>query len=91
MNQILREYGADCLARCETQVDWRFVKEEDDRFKNLFGQGKPRRHVVGFNKTELKSRSQRTQRGGTALMAFEKFSSHVKEANSDPSGLGRWC
>ena len=88
LKQLLREYGADILAGCETQVDWRYATEENDKFHNLFGKGQERKSVIGFNRTGKKMG--RAQNGGTAMITFGRLSASVTETGVDDTGLGRF-
>ena len=67
INDLIAKYEVDCFLGCETQCDWRFA-EEEKKFRNLFGAGEQKRHVVGFNKSGKKI--QREQHGGTAAMGW---------------------
>jgi len=89
IDRLCRDYDADFLAGTEPQADWRFAPEER-QFKNLLGKGRQTQSVVGYNSTEELERS---QAGGTCLMAFDRFSSfvNVRESGADARNLGRWC
>ena len=88
LGRLLKQCGADVLAGVETQTDWRCA-EESEKFDNLFGQGKERRSVVGYNKSEEKIA--RSQAGGTAMMAIGRVKSKVMDTGVDETDLGRWC
>ncbi len=32
LNKLMSNYGVDFLAGCETQMDWRFITEEDNKY-----------------------------------------------------------
>ena len=83
----MREYGADILAGCETQADWRFASDTQ-KFGNLFGQAQEKRHVAANNTTE---KVKRDQKGGTAMMTSGRLSGLVLDTGSDETDLGRWC
>ena len=83
----MREYGADILAGCETQADWRFLSDKQ-KFENLFGQAQEKRHVAADNTTE---KVKRDQTGGTAMMTFGRLSGLVLDTGADETDLGRWC
>jgi hypothetical protein len=88
LNRIMRDYGGDLLAGCETRTDWRFVTKEEDRFANLFGDGSPMRGIAASNTNDDKIH--RDQWGGTCITAAGRFSSFVTEVGADTTGLGRW-
>ena len=54
LNKLMADYGVDVLASCETQADWQFVKKEEDRFCNLFGNGQPTHGSHAFNINDQK-------------------------------------
>ena len=88
LRRLLKQYGADVLAGVETQTDWRCA-EESEKFDSLFGQGKERRSVVGYNKSEEKI--SRSQAGGAAMMAIGRVKVKVMDTGVDETDLGRWC
>ncbi len=49
LNPLSRKYRVDLLVGCETSTDWRFIKREEDKFCNLFGDGKPTRGACAVN------------------------------------------
>lgn len=74
VDKLCRGFKTDILAGCEVQCDWRFVEDEDRKFHNLFGAGMDTKSVVGYNTTE---KTVRDQKGGTAMMAFDRFAAEV--------------
>ena len=56
LNKLMRDYGGNLLAGCETRTDWRFVTKEEDRFGNLFGDGSPTRGINASNINDDKIR-----------------------------------
>jgi hypothetical protein len=88
LNKLMADYGVDVLAGCETRTDWGFVKKEDDRSCNLFGNGQPthRSHASNINNHKIK----RYQWGGTCVTASGQFVSFVTLTGTDTTGLGWW-
>jgi hypothetical protein len=83
---LMRDYGGNLLAGCETRTDWRFVTKEDDQFGNLFGDGSPTRGIAASNIHDDKIRQD--QWGGTCTTTAGRFSSFVTEVGADTTGLG---
>ena len=86
VNKLATEYDADGIAGCESQCDWRFA-DQDRQFCELFGKGKKKRTDVGHN---VRERTVRDQKGGTAMMALGRMSGYVLDTGVDDTGLGRW-
>ncbi len=88
LNKLMADYGVDVLDGCETRTDWRFIKKEEDRFCNLFGNGQPTcgSHALNMNNHQIK----RDQWGGTCITASGRFPSFVTLTGADTTGLGRW-
>ena len=86
INRLATEYEVDAIAGLETQCDWRFA-ENDRQFGELFGVGKQKRSVVGYNKRE---KAGRDQKGGTAMMAMGRMSAFIIDTGVDHTELGRW-
>ena len=53
LNNVFNDFKVDVIGGCETQADWRFVKEEH-QLKNIFGKGKKVRCVSANNTAEPK-------------------------------------
>lgn len=83
LNQILKEYRADCMAGVELCTDWRFV-EHNQRFLELFGKGTQVRGIASNNVTDRKIN--RDQHGGTSILALDRFASFVQEVGYDETG-----
>ena len=49
LNKLLRDYGGNLLAGCETRTDWWFITKEEDRFGNIFGDESSTRGIVASN------------------------------------------
>ncbi len=82
------DYEVDILAGCKTQTDWQFVNSEEDKYSNLFGNGRPTRGACGYNINDGKIKWD--QWGGTCILAFGRLSSFVTDTGVDSTGLGRW-
>ncbi len=54
LNKLIKDYGVDLLAGCETRADWQFVTNEEDRFCNLFGNGQPALGLLALNNNDAK-------------------------------------
>ncbi len=87
-DKLIRDYGMDIMAGCETRTDWQFATREEDRFGNLFGNGHPTRGCCTSNTNDGKVKQD--QWGGTCITAVGCFSSFMMEVGVDASGLGRW-
>lgn len=86
---------ADAIVGIEPQTDWTIAKQEEgDGYRDLFGLGEDRKSVCAHNATEQMAKS---QYGGTCMMAFGVFSSHIKSVNleadncKDRRSLGSYC
>ena len=66
INSLITRFETDAIFGCENHCDWSFA-EGDDKFYELFGQGKERKGIAAWNKNE---KHVREQYGGTAAMAF---------------------
>ncbi len=88
INQLIKHYGVDTVAGCETQCDWSQVDKEDKKFHNILGGEQRKASVSGYNTTEPDG--PRNQMGGTAMMTIGRLSSSVVESGCDHTGLGRW-
>jgi hypothetical protein len=88
LNCLSGNYSVDLLVGCKTRTDWRFVTREEDRFCNLFGDGKPTRGICAANTNDGKIK--RDQWGGTCMTAIGCFSSFVTDTGLDDTGLGHW-
>ena len=85
----------DLQAGVEEGTDWIIAKQQGgDSYHDLFGMGEDRKSVCVHNSTEQAAKS---QYGGTCMMAFGVFSSHVEKPSLDPDkgvdrrGLGSYC
>ena len=85
----------DATAGTEAGTDWTIAKlQGGDAYHDLFGLGEDKKSVCAHNETEQLAKS---QYGGTCMMAFGVFSSHVKSPGLDPNkgkdkrGLGSYC
>ena len=85
----------DLLAGVEPGTDWDIAKKQGgDNYHNLFGMGEDRKSVCAHNSTKQSAKS---QYGGTCMMAFGVFSSHIEKPSLDPErgvdrrGLGSYC
>ena len=87
INNLLRDFKADMLCGCKTQVDWRMVPQ-DRRFHNLFGRGAETRSIIAHN---INERMRTNQFGGCAIMALGTLSPQVIGSGVDTTGLGHWC
>jgi len=90
-----RRLRADVTAGVETGVDWTLAQKAGmNSFHDLFGMGEDKKSACSHNVTEQNMKS---QPGGTCMMAYGVFSSHVKNASQDPNkgkdkrGLGSYC
>jgi hypothetical protein len=88
LNKLMADYGVDVLAGCETWTDWQFIKKEEDRFCNLFGNGQPTcgSHASNINNHKIKQ----DQWGGTCVTTSGRFASFVTLTGVDTTGLARW-
>ena len=65
-----------------------------DAYHDLFGLGEDKKSVCSHNKTK---QTAKLQYGGTCMLAFGDFSSHIKKVGLDPDkckdrrGLGSYC
>ena len=55
INKLIKDYGVDIMAGCETRTDWRFVTMEANKFENLFGNGLPTKGVCASNANDKRS------------------------------------
>ena len=85
----------DLQAGVEPGTDWIIARQQGgDSFHDLFGMGEDKKSVCAHNSTEQAAKS---QYGGTCMMAFGVFSSHVEKPSLDPDkgvdrrGLGSYC
>ena len=85
----------DLQAGVEPGTDWIIARQQEgDSFHDLFGMGEDKKSVCAHNSTEQAAKS---QYGGTCMMAFGVFSSHVEKPSLDPDkgvdrrGLGSYC
>ncbi len=88
LNKLMSDYGVFFLARCETQTDWRFITEEDNKYCNLFGNGLPTRGMCVSNTNDGKVK--RDQWGGTCISAVSQILAFVTEVGVNSTGLGHW-
>jgi hypothetical protein len=88
INKLMADYGVDILAGCKTRTDWWFVESEEDKYCNLFGNGRPTRGVCGYNINNEKMKQD--QWGGTCISAFGRLASFVTATGVDSTGLGQW-
>ncbi len=65
LNKLIREYGVNLLAGCETRTNWCFKANEEDRFCNLFGNGQLSRGSSVSNTNDGKIKWD--QWGGTCI------------------------
>ena len=87
LNKLMRDYGGNLFAGCETRTDWRFNTNEEDQFGNLFSNGSLARGIVAFNTNEDKIC--RDQRGGRCITTAGCFSSFVTKVGADSTDLGQ--
>ncbi len=88
LNKLLRDFGIDVIAGCETRTDWRFVTKEESRFVNLFGNRRPTRGSSAHNINDPKI--MQDQWGGTCITALGQFSFFVTATGIDSLGLMQW-
>jgi hypothetical protein len=88
LNKLMADYGDDVLAGCKTWTDWRFIKKEDNRFHNLFGNGQLTHGSHASNISDHKIK--RDQWGDTCITASGRFASFVTLTGANTMSLGRW-
>jgi len=86
LNKLLKNFGVDVIARCETRTDWRFITKEESRFVNLFGNGGPTRGSTPHNINDPKIKQD--QWGGTCITALGQFSSLLLQQGLTLQDLG---
>ena len=76
IDHIRRELQPAVTAGTEPGADWTIAKRlGGDAYHDLFGLGEDKKSVCAHNETEQIAKS---QYGGTCMMAFGVFSSHIK-------------